>query len=57
MENSKYSHQIKHIREKYKRFHIDFKKDVFNRFQEKCKSQNTTPTTVIKEYVNSYIEK
>lgn len=57
MEKSKYSHQIKHIRENYKRFHIDFKKDVFNKFQEKCKSQNTTPTTIIKEYVNSYIEK
>lgn len=57
MENSKYSYQIKHIRDNYKRFHIDFKKDVFNKFQEKCKLNNTTPTTVIKEYVNSYIEK
>lgn len=56
MEN-KYSSQIKHIKNNYKKFHIDFKFDVFNKFQNICLKNNTTPTTEIKKFVNSYIEK
>ena len=57
MENkSKYNSQIKHIKNNYKKFHIDFKFDVFYKFQEICKKNNTTPTTVIKHFVDDYIK-
>lgn len=57
MENSKYKSQMKHIKSNYKKFHIDFKIDTFNLFQDICKKNNTTPTTEIKKFVKSYIEK
>lgn len=56
MEENKYKYQIKHIRNNYKRFHLDFKFDTFNKFQEICKKNNTTPTTEIKKFVDSYIK-
>lgn len=55
MENDKYKSQIKHLRNNYKRFHIDFKIDTFEEFQKVCKKKKTTPTTVIKEFINNYI--
>ena len=33
---SKYSNQIKHIQSKYKKFHIDFKIETFEKLQEIC---------------------
>lgn len=57
MEKTKYSAQIKYLRENYKKFHIDFKKDEFQMFSDICKKNNTTPTTVIKNFVADYIEK
>lgn len=58
MENkNKYKSQIKHLRKNYKSFHIDFRIDLFNTFSDLCKSNNTTPTTEIKKFVNEYIEK
>lgn len=58
MENkeNKYKAQIKHIQNNYKKFHIDFKIDTFYKFQEICKNNNTTPTTEIKKFVDSYIK-
>lgn len=56
MENNKYKAQIKHIKSHYKKFQIDFKKETFEKLQEACKKNNTTPTTEIKKFVNSYIE-
>lgn len=56
MNSNKYKAQIKHIRKNYKKFHIDFKIDLFNKFQEVCKKNNTTPTTEIKKFVELYIE-
>lgn len=56
MENSKYKSQIKHIKNNYKKFHIDFKFDTFNQFKIACNKNNTTPTTEIKRFVNSYIK-
>lgn len=53
---SKYNAQIKHIQNNYKKFHIDFKNDIFEMFQKACKKNNTTPTTEIKKFVNSYIK-
>lgn len=55
MENSKYSSQIRHIQKYYKKFHIDFKIDMFDRFLEVCEKNNTTPTTEIKKFVEQYI--
>lgn len=58
MENKdKYKSQIKHLRQNYKRFHIDFKIDLFKTFDSLCKKNNTTPTTEIKKFVNEYIKK
>jgi hypothetical protein len=56
MENNKYKAQIKHIQNNYKKFHIDFKFDTFNKFQEICKKRNTTPTTEIKKFVDEFIK-
>ena len=58
MENKedKYKNQIKHLRANYKKFHIDFKFEVFNKFQDICKRNNTTPTTEIRKFVDSYIK-
>lgn len=53
---SKYSNQIKHIQSKYKKFHIDFKIETFDKLQEICKKNNTTLTTVIKSYLDDYIK-
>lgn len=52
---SKYKAQIKHIKTHYKKFQIDFKKETFNKFQEVCIKNKTTPTTEIKKFVDSYI--
>lgn len=61
MENSenknKYKAQIKHLRSNYKRITIDFKIDELERFKKICKSNNTTPTTQIKQFVKAYIDK
>lgn len=53
---SKYSSQIKHIQSKYKKFHIDFNIETFEKLQEICKKNNTTLTTVIKKYLDDYIK-
>ena len=58
MENKdKYKSQIKHLRQNYKKFHIDFKIDLFNTFDSLCKKNNTTPTTEIKKFIYDYIKK
>ncbi len=53
---SKYKAQIKHLRSNYKRITIDFKNEQLEKFKEICKKNNTTPTTQIKLFVNSYID-
>lgn len=53
---NKYKAQIQHIQNNYKKFHIDFKFDTFNKFVDICKKNNTTPTTEIKKFVNEYIK-
>lgn len=55
--DNKYKAQIKHLRSNYKRITIDFKIDELERFKEICKSNNTTPTTQIKQFVKAYIDK
>lgn len=52
-----YKSQIKHLRNNYKRFALDFKIDEFNKFKDICSSNGTTPTFVIKSFVKSYIDK
>lgn len=56
MGNNKYKAQINHIRKHYKAFHIDFDIDIFNKFKELCLKNNSTPTTEIKKFVNSFIK-
>lgn len=56
MEKKKNLAQIKHIRKNYKRFHIDFRINTFEKFQELCTKNNTTPTTEIKKFIDEYIE-
>lgn len=56
MDKKKNIAQIKHLRNNYKRFHIDFRITTFEKFQELCVKKNTTPTTEIKKFVEEYIE-
>jgi hypothetical protein len=56
MENNKYKHQIKYLKNHFKKFQIDFRKETFQTFQELCKKNSTTPTTEIKKFVDSYIK-
>lgn len=53
---NKYKAQIKYRKNNYKQFNIDFRFDTFNKFQEICKKNNTTPTTEIKKFVDEYIK-
>ena len=53
---SKYKYQIKHLKNNYKKFHIDFKNELFDEFLKICKKNQTTPTTEIKKFVEKYIE-
>jgi hypothetical protein len=54
MEESKYNAQQKHIRKNYVRFPLDLKPELLALFKEKCKSNNTTPTTEIKKFIEEY---
>ena len=56
MENNKYKAQMKHRKNNYKQFNIDFKFETFNKFVDICKMNNTTPTTEIKKFVDNYIK-
>lgn len=56
MENNKYKAQIKHRKNNYKQFNIDFKFDILDKFVNACKKNNTTPTTEIKKFVEEYIK-
>lgn len=56
MENkSKYSAQMKHIKENYKRFHINLKFETFNSFNNLCKKNGSTPTTELRKFIEKYI--
>jgi len=50
------SSQIKHLREKYVRFPLDFKPEVLRQFKYACQHVGTTPTTEIKKFVQYYIQ-
>lgn len=54
--STKYPHQQKHLREHYKRFSLDLKPETLEAFKEKCKDNETTPTTELKKFINAYIE-
>lgn len=56
LNDSKYKYQIKYLRDKYKRFSIDFKIDELETFKRICDLNNTTPTTEIKSFVRKYID-
>lgn len=58
MENkdNKYKSQMKYRKSNFKQFNIDFRFDTFDKFQEICKKNNTTPTTEIKKFVDEYIK-
>lgn len=55
-EQTKYSSQIKNLRKNYVRFPLDLKPGVLEKFKNKCKENNTTPTTEIKKFINKYCE-
>lgn len=55
-EQTKYSSQIKNLRKNYVRFPLDLKPDVLETFKNKCKENNTTPTTEIKKFIKKYCE-
>ena len=53
---NKYKAQIKYRKSNYKQFNIDFRFDIFDKFVNICKNNNTTPTTEIKRFVENYIK-
>lgn len=53
---SKYASQIKHLRKNYKKFTIDLKPEVLEKYREVCQKNSTTPTTEIKRFISQYIE-
>ena len=53
---SKYSAQQKYLRKNYVRFPLDLKPDVLEEYRAACKANDTTPTTEIKKFIESYIE-
>lgn len=55
MSESKYARQAAYNRKNYVRFPLDLKPDILEKFKEKCKENNTTPTTEIKKFIASYI--
>lgn len=55
MTDSKYKAQIKHLKANYVRFRLDLRPEILNEFKSKCNTNNTTPTTEIKKFINSYI--
>ena len=54
-EKSKYASQAAYNRRTYVRFPLDLKPDVLQAFREACEKNNTTPTTEIKKFIQSYI--
>ena len=55
MAKSKYARQIAYNKKNYVRFPLDLKPEILEAFKAKCKENNTTPTTEIKKFINSYI--
>ena len=57
-EKSKYNAQIKYAkRKKFVKIDFDSSEEIRNKFHEACKSNNTTATKVLKDFVYDYIEK
>ena len=57
-EKSKYNSQIEYAKRKeFVKIGFDSSKEIRNRFHEACKSNNTTPTKVLRDFVNDYIKK
>ena len=46
------SKQAQYIRKNYTRFPLDLKHELLAEFKEKCKANNTTPTTEIKKFIS-----
>lgn len=57
MSEAKYARQAAYNRKTYVRFPLDLRPEILEAFKAKCKENNTTPTTEIKKFINSYIEK
>ena len=53
----KYESQQKYNRKTYVRFPLDLKPDVLAAFRTACEKNETTPTTEIKKFIASYIDK
>jgi len=52
---SKYEAQIKHIESKYTQFKINMKPEIMKQFKAKCAELETTPTTEVKKFIESFI--
>jgi len=56
MSDSKYSAQIKHLKEHYKKVALNMKKEEYEAFKNLCESKGTKPVTVIKQLIRQYME-
>lgn len=54
MPEHKYESQIRNLRKNYTRFPLDLRPDVLEAFKQVCSTNNTTPTTEIKKFINRY---
>lgn len=56
-EKSKYNAQIEYAkRKKFVKIGFDSDEETRNKFHKACKSNNTTATKVLKDFVNDYIK-
>lgn len=54
---SKYDAQIKYAKNNLVKLAIDVKPEIRENFKKSCIANNTTPSAVLKNFVNDYIEK
>lgn len=48
---------MKYAKENLVKIGIDVKPEIKEKFYKKCKDNKTKPTTVLKDFINKYIEK
>ena len=53
----KYTSQQNHIKDNYTQFKFNIKPETIEEFKKTCKLNNTTATTEIKKFIDTYIEK
>lgn len=53
---SKYKHQMKHIKDNYVKMATNLRPEVFEAFKKACYENGTTPATEVKRFIDEYLE-